>query len=232
MKVMKATFAAVFVTLVGATSGFAQACHDVDKDGLSGRFERYLGLLPHRSDSDRDGQLDGDEPVAEGVTARELQRTLMSTCDTKIEQDGVRVAAAKNCSKIKNKKKRKKCLKKQKTPGTTPTPTPTATPGGGGGGGGNPTPGPTATPTVAPTATPRPTATPTATPTPPSSSGNAAAGKSFYTATCTSCHGKKSGKSESQVRSSIASEGDHAPFRALLTNQNYKDIAAYLNSNL
>ena len=125
----------------------------------------------------------------------------------------------------------KRCKKAKKpTPAPTkkPTASPTAKPTG------NPNPNPTATATPKPTATatPKPTATatpkPTATPTPTPSGGNAAAGRSFYSANCTSCHGVKSGKSASQIQSSMSSVSSHSVVKSRVTSQVLADLAAYL----
>lgn len=87
-----------------------------------------------------------------------------------------------------------------------------------GGGGTNPTPTPTAT------RTPTPTPTPTG-------SGNAAAGKSFFQASCSSCHGKKSGNT-SYVQGSLNSRSDHQAVKYLVNSTTLANIVAYFNSNL
>ncbi len=104
-------------------------------------------------------------------------------------------------------------------PSATKTPTPTATP--------VKTPTPTPTPVKTPTPTATPTKTPTATPT-PVAGGNVAAGQSFYTANCTSCHGIKSKASASKISSAMSSISAHSSVKGLVTSTVLANIAAYL----
>jgi hypothetical protein len=79
-------------------------------------------------------------------------------------------------------------------------------------------------PAKKPTATPVPKATIA----PPSSGGNAATGKIFYSQVCLSCHGIKAGKTEQQILAAMSAVSNHAPVKGLVSAQKAKDIAAYL----
>jgi hypothetical protein len=136
------------------------------------------------------------------------------------------IVVRQNVSPHAKKRCRKPTRKPTKNPTATPKPKVTATPISG-----EPLPAPSPEPTKIPT--PSASATPTRQPTPtttPSSGGNAAIGKSFYSQVCTACHGVKGGKSEQQVLAAMSSISEHSSVKGLVSNQTAKDIAAYLST--
>jgi hypothetical protein len=87
-------------------------------------------------------------------------------------------------------------------------------------------------PTVGKTPVPKATATaaPVKTATPVPSGGDSAAGRSFYTQVCLSCHGVKAGATQVTVLQAMSRVPQHSSVRALVTTSVAQNIAAYLRT--